>query len=420
MTWDSLKEWASDTYRILRRWPHMHEMELGQRFRYCRRLNATICRISAFMAVIAVTRWFHVNNVNGLRYLGYALTCPLMQAELVLLIAPHVWCYRILVVLTCIITFGMLVSGYAASQFPGNLWKTDFADFYEGALEGNFHNLTTKGWCLVPSTVILCFLSFVQIPMLGLVYYCSGGSKNEELPKGYPTLLAITSLTWFGFPVWWFLSYEGASIITDTKWNAVGFVSLNMISKGSYTMQMMRMVKKWKRGQAQNPSRSVGATSKLELPTTPLGRSRQDSEDLAMMRAQSTESRMSRMSRRPSDATLPDFNDFSPEAPALVQRDPRRKPSGQSLQWLVDAMKKWEPQEPTKPTKPTQPVGADLEVETVVITDPLQLNDEQLMEELKKRLVGCRQGPTPRTALNMSIRQACTEILHDEDSEDDE
>ena len=34
----------------------------------------------------------HIAARNGLRYLGYAFTCALMQAELVVLIAPYVPC----------------------------------------------------------------------------------------------------------------------------------------------------------------------------------------------------------------------------------------------------------------------------------------------------------------------------------------
>ncbi|CAK0815483.1 unnamed protein product [Prorocentrum cordatum] len=355
MVGSGLQEWAEDTWRVLRRWPHMHMMELGQRFRYCRRLNATICRVSAFIALITITRWFHVNNVNGFRYLGYALTCPLMQAELVLLIAPYIRCYRLLAVFSCMITFGMLVTGYVASQFEGQMWKTSFADFYDEALEGNLDSLTTKGWWLMPSMLALCFLSFVQIPILGLVYYCSGGSKNEDLPKGYPKLLVITSLSWLGFPLWWFLSFEGASIITEARWNAVGFVTLNMTSKGGFTMQMMSMVKAWKRQQAQKP--------KCQAPP--------GSDGLR--------------ERRPSIATLPELDAPAVQAAlvAPVVRADRRIQTGQSLQWFVDAMKKWEPegQDPTASGAQAADAGPEAEVERVVITDPGQLNDEQLMQE---------------------------------------
>jgi len=387
MVWSGLSEWAEDTWRVLRRWPHMHRMELGQRFRYCRRLNATICRVSAGIALITITRWFHINNVNGFRYLGYALTCPLMQAELVLLIAPHIPCYRLLAVFSCLITFGMLLTGYIASQFEGPMWKNDFETFYDEALDGNLNSLTTKGWWLMPSTVILCFLSFVQIPILGLVYYCSGGSKNEDLPKGYPKLLMITSLSWLGFPVWWYLSYEGASIITESRWNAVGFVVLNMTSKGGFTLQMLSMVKAWKRQQAQKP--------KPQAP--PQAKGLQE--------------------RRLSSATLPDFDPpaqkAAPEAP--VVRSAKRIQTGQSLQWFVDAMKEWEPQEPT-PAAQKASTGPEAEVERVVITDPGQLNDEQLMQELGKRLA----AHGPKHALNHSIRQACTKILEADESDDDE
>jgi len=321
-----------------------------------------------------------------------------MQAELVLLIAPHIPCYRLLAVFSCLITFGMLLTGYIASQFEGEMWKTDFETFYDEALEGNLDSLTTKGWWLMPSTVILCFLSFVQIPLLGLVYYCSGGSKNEDLPKGYPKLLMITSLSWLGFPVWWYLSYEGASIITESRWNAVGFVALNMISKGGYTLQMLSMVKAWKRRQAQKPK--PPAAPKLEPEPTPAG---------------------GVPGRRLSSATLPDLDGPAVrDAPVRVSRAAKRNQTGQSLQWFVDAMKKWEPEEPDPSTSAA--LGPKGPVETVVITDPGQLNDEQLMQELGKRLAAHGSGGkgTTSASLNASIRQACTKILEVDESDDDE
>jgi len=314
-----------------------------------------------------------------------------MQAELVLLIAPHIPCYRLLAVFSCLITFGMLLTGYIASQFEGPMWKNDFETFYDEALDGNLNSLTTKGWWLMPSTVILCFLSFVQIPILGLVYYCSGGSKNEDLPKGYPKLLMITSLSWLGFPVWWYLSYEGASIITESRWNAVGFVVLNMTSKGGFTLQMLSMVKAWKRQQAQKPKppaapEPASAVPKLELQSAPRG--------------------------APAAQDTPHV------------RAAKRIQTGQSLQWFVDAMKKWEPEEPNPSASTAQKAGAGPqgEVERVVITDPRQLNDEQLMQELGKRLVAHGSGGkgTPSHQLNANIRNACTKILEADESDDDE
>jgi bacteriorhodopsin len=218
----------------------MDSVAMPGRLRFCRKLNATICRFSAAAALLAVTRWLHINNVNGFRYLGYAFTCPMMQAELVVLIAPVVPHYRIVTKLTAAITFLMLVSGYIASQFEGPIWDGDLIDL-------DFGKLTTKGRIALPSFVALSFLSFLHIPLLGLLYYCNGGGKDGKLPRGYPKLLVITSLTWLGFPCWWVMSFEGNSYIQDTKLNGLGFVLLNMTSKGCFTMQMLSIVRQWKR-----------------------------------------------------------------------------------------------------------------------------------------------------------------------------
>ncbi|CAJ1332296.1 unnamed protein product [Effrenium voratum] len=65
---------------------------MSDRIKLCRLLNLAMCIAQAAAAFFTVLRWLHISNVNGLRYLGYAFTCALMQAELVVLIAPYVPC----------------------------------------------------------------------------------------------------------------------------------------------------------------------------------------------------------------------------------------------------------------------------------------------------------------------------------------
>jgi hypothetical protein len=397
----NLKEWATDTWTVLSRWSQCHEMDLGQRFRFCRRLNATICRFSATCALISVTRWLHVNNINGFRYLGYALTCPLMQGELILLIAPVVPCYRIMTVFTAIATSTMLVSGaYVSGQMEGPLFTTDVQDIL---WEGNLHNLTRKGWQVVPSVCFLSFLLFVQIPCLGLIYWCNGGGKKGVLPYGYPTLLLVTTLTWIGFPIWWFCSYEGASIITDTKLNGFGFVTLNAASKGFYTLQMISMVKYWKR--------NFGPTS---APTTP------EAPALAP-----------RDSKR-SLATLPDLPGEKEERE--MRRNRQRKATNQSLDWFIKGMRKWEDQDEAQPIAKEER-DENVVTKTVVVYDASELPDHALMEELNRRLGAAACGGAKylekdgsigvmseqekfEMALDQEIRMACSRyVVDDEDSD---
>jgi len=380
MLWSSLKEWAEDTWRVLRRWPHMHEMELGQRFRYCRRLNATICRLSAGIALITITRWFHINNVNGFRYLGYALTCPLMQAELILIIAPIVPCYRMVTQMTAIITFLMLLSGYIASQFDGKLWEGDLV------LDRNLSFLTTKGWVTLPSMVILLFLSFVQIPVLGLLYCWNGGGRDGRFPAGYLTLLAITSVTWLLFPIWWFLSFEGEGYIQDTKLNGAGFALLNMTSKGAFTMQMLSMVKRWKRD--FGPS-SFG---------------RQTSVDSAVADLQNLSPR-SNKTEKSADWIINGLKTFDQGSENSLDRVPGLGPEAQA---------------PPPPEK-------------TIVLDTTCLSDEVLVSELARRINLSSVGNTDhivgkpldpqelfKQALDKEIAMACSKFACEDDDEDDE
>jgi hypothetical protein len=395
----NLREWAIDTADVLSRWKVCHELDLGQRFRFCRRLNATICRFSATCALISVTRWLHVNNINGFRYLGYALTCPLMQAELILIIAPVVPCYRVVTVFTGILTSAMLVSGaYVSGQMEGPLFTNNIEDFLGELAEGDLHNLTRKGWQVVPSVCVLGFLLFVQIPILCLIYYANGGSKHGVLPHGYPKLLLITSLTWVGFPIWWFLSYEGASVITDTKLNGFGFVSLNAISKGFYTLQMLAMVKYWKRNHAPQPKAAV-ADNATNMTTA----------------------------RRGSLGSLPDLPGEKEER----ERRQDRKLTNQSLDWFIKGLKVWDEEKKENQGGVPDETEGNVITKTVNVADVCDLPDHALMEELTRRLAsgpggkmlggdrGVKDGHVSHeSAMEAEIRMACAKFALDEIDEE--
>mmetsp|Transcript_2878 Transcript_2878/g.7274 ORF Transcript_2878/g.7274 Transcript_2878/m.7274 type:complete len:472 (+) Transcript_2878:83-1498(+) len=230
-----------DVMSVASQWQDMPNQPLEKRFRWCRKVNATICQFSALVAILAVTRWLHINNVNGFRYLGYAFTCPPMQAELLVLIAPAVPCYRHLVVVSSSMTFMMLMFGWAASGIQDDLWTGKFMDWVDSSFEEEL-GLTTKGWCFVCAAIVLMYLSVIQLPFLLLCYSCKGGPK-AGLPEGYPRMIGLVFLTWLCFPIWWSISFEGFKLIEDTKMNGIGFVVLNLISKGGFTMSVLRMVR---------------------------------------------------------------------------------------------------------------------------------------------------------------------------------
>jgi hypothetical protein len=87
----------------------------------------------------------------------------------------------------------------------------------------------------------------LQLPWLALLYTCrttrQSDGQNSDLPPHYRRLLLLVALTWLTFPVWWLLSSEGMSIITDTKMNGFGFTFLNILSKSSFTFHMAHMAR---------------------------------------------------------------------------------------------------------------------------------------------------------------------------------
>mmetsp|Transcript_4640 Transcript_4640/g.11235 ORF Transcript_4640/g.11235 Transcript_4640/m.11235 type:complete len:487 (-) Transcript_4640:276-1736(-) len=234
---------AKDVLQIVNQWTDMPNCTLEKRFRFCRKVNATICQFSALVSLLAVTRWLHINNVNGFRYLGYSLTCPPLQAQILVLIAPVVPCYRFFVYLSASLTFMMLITGWVASCISGDLWTGQIMEWYEGNFQDDL-GLTFKGHMFFWSCGGLLYLAFFQLPMCLFLYAIHGGSKSKHgLPEGYVRLICLVWITWMCFPVWWSISYEGFKLLDDTKMNGIGFVMLNFLSKGGFTVTVLRMVR---------------------------------------------------------------------------------------------------------------------------------------------------------------------------------
>eukprot|EP00930_Biecheleria_cincta_P075261 TRINITY_DN6242_c0_g1_i1.p1 TRINITY_DN6242_c0_g1~~TRINITY_DN6242_c0_g1_i1.p1 ORF type:complete len:424 (+),score=59.56 TRINITY_DN6242_c0_g1_i1:794-2065(+) len=231
----------------MRTWNQMPKLTLDKRLAFCRKLNMSICLAQAVLALIAITRWLHINNINGFRYLGYSVTCALLQAQLVVIVAPYVPLYKTNVLGVMLITFCCMIGGWIGGLYSGPLWV-------EGTLEtfmrsGNFADIlwTTKGYLILTTFVCLGVIIAIQIPFLFLLYVYNGGMKpNQDLPALYPWLLLLVELTWPLFGLWWVLSNEGMSIIHTTKLNTIGFCMLNIISKGGFTLTMLALTKRHK------------------------------------------------------------------------------------------------------------------------------------------------------------------------------
>lgn len=218
----------------------MPKVELETRFRFCGNINRMCSSLCALLSLVAITRILSIGNINGIRYLTYFVTCPLMQMELIVLIAPFVPCYRLVVAFTGSITVLTLSMGYGASL----LWMP----VYEGYLtrflvSWDVSDLepTLKLKVILPSLAGMSFLSVIQIPFLAVCYLAHGGSRNWDLPKGYLTLLLIVWSTWLTFPLWWLISWEGMALNDDTKSIELGYAVLGLLSKGLFFMKGFSM-----------------------------------------------------------------------------------------------------------------------------------------------------------------------------------
>jgi len=236
---DYLKELGKTIATI----PQMGKLPLGARLRCCSNIDKAVSLVSAVVPLIAITRLMNFGNVNGMRWLGYSLTCPFMQLELVMLVAPVVPLVRLNMIIAFLITFGSLFIGWVTSVMRGPLYNGTLGAYVD-TFETADLDPTVKGNIAAWSFIGIAVLSLFQLPFLGLLYFCGKHSKSkDDLPDGYLTLLLSIVVTWWLFPAWWFFSWEGAAFFKDAKLNEMGFTVLNLMAKGSFIYQTNRMDK---------------------------------------------------------------------------------------------------------------------------------------------------------------------------------
>ncbi|CAE7900162.1 unnamed protein product, partial [Symbiodinium microadriaticum] len=170
---DYISPAADQWWTLMKTWPDMPNKPCSDRIAYCRNLNIAMCIAQALAAFFSVFRWLHIGNVNGLRYLGYAFTCSLMQAELVVLIAPYVPCYKFNVVAVVIFTHAFLICGWIGSLHDGFLFEDASWELFKSSWEVADLVVTNKGITIGITASCLCFLCFVQMPFLALCYFCA-------------------------------------------------------------------------------------------------------------------------------------------------------------------------------------------------------------------------------------------------------
>mmetsp|Transcript_17668 Transcript_17668/g.40941 ORF Transcript_17668/g.40941 Transcript_17668/m.40941 type:complete len:551 (-) Transcript_17668:93-1745(-) len=240
-----VKDYFQELWETIKTIPWMYKQPLAARLRCCGNIDKAISIISMCVPLFAITRFLNIGNVNGARWVGYALTCPFMQMELIILIAPIVPCFCINALITFSLTFFCLAKAWIASTMPGDLYSGYFGDFV-GSMDIDELNIQPKGYVIMPAMIGMAFIGFLQVPFLWLLYTCRGlGKRREDMPDDYRVLLMTVFFTWACFPMWWLFSWEGASIFKDAKLNEMGFMFLNMLAKGTFIYQSSRMAQKF-------------------------------------------------------------------------------------------------------------------------------------------------------------------------------
>jgi len=240
-----IKDYFRELWETCKTVPWMHQQRLAARLRCCANIDKAISVVSMCIPLIAITRILNIGNVNGARWIGYSLTCKFMQLELIILIAPIVPCYHLNALSTFCLTFFCLGKAWIASTIPGELYRGSFSDF-ASSLDYRDLDITPKGYVILPAMIGMFCIGFMQVPSLWMLYSCRGlGERRDDMPVGYRTLLLTVVFTWALFPLWWLFSWEGNSIFKDTKFNELGFMSLNMLAKGTFIYQSSRMTQRY-------------------------------------------------------------------------------------------------------------------------------------------------------------------------------
>mmetsp|Transcript_72299 Transcript_72299/g.135131 ORF Transcript_72299/g.135131 Transcript_72299/m.135131 type:complete len:541 (-) Transcript_72299:40-1662(-) len=240
-----VKDYFRELWATVKTIPFMYKQPLAARLRCCGNIDKAISIVSMCVPLFAITRFLNIGNVNGARWVGYALTCPFMQMELIILIAPIVPCYPVNAFITFCLTFFCLAKAWVASTMPGDLYSGYFGDFVS-SMDIDELQLQPKGYVIMPAMIAMACIGFLQVPFLWMLYTCRGlGKRRDDMPDDYRILLLTVFFTWACFPCWWMFSWEGASIFKDAKLNEMGFMFLNMMAKGTFIYQSSRMAQKF-------------------------------------------------------------------------------------------------------------------------------------------------------------------------------
>merc|ERR1719174_2058560 len=195
---------------------------LKMRLDYWVAIHLYICFFSCLFNVIQLAEWDDVKipsanaTLDLARPVEWILTCPLMQICLVVVGGEKVKESR--AVSAPLVSAIILIWGTASALAP---WQSMKLLCY----------IVGAGFFL-----ILCSLmnETIRESTNGMESLCSGQSNVRAL-----TMLVV--LTWIPFPIWYALSPEGFNIIQNAPLMRIAVSFLNIISKGTFTLFLIRL-----------------------------------------------------------------------------------------------------------------------------------------------------------------------------------
>jgi len=196
---------------------------LEQRHAVCATLSTAVALFSGFFNILQLTA---IDDISIPGYTGgfvlqigrpieWVLTCPLLQLKLVVLAGARVPSYRRFMM--PLLSAAVLLCGVAAT-------------FTEGALRYVWFGFGTL------FMLIMFWHNIIQI---------GENSEGEESflhgDSDYRKLTLLVIITWFPFPIWFFLSPEGFALVDEPLTIEMGWVALNLLAKMSYIIYLQRM-----------------------------------------------------------------------------------------------------------------------------------------------------------------------------------
>lgn len=108
-------------------------------------------------------------------------------------------------------------------------------------------NVTGLAAALISTGVVYRWFLFVlsSVFFLGIIYIIFSEWTDDAEETGtadiFSTLKVLTIVTWFGYPLLWFVGVEGVALL-DVQWTSWGYSLLDIVAKYAVTLLIVRYV----------------------------------------------------------------------------------------------------------------------------------------------------------------------------------